>query len=460
MTTIVIDPGHGGNDPGATYRNFMEKTYNLSIALKVRDYLLNNYNVNILMTRTGDTTMSLSQRSSFANSRNADFYLSIHNNAAGGRGFESYIYNGAVSQQTQNYQSIIHDEIMSSVKQKYGITDRGKKRANFHVLRETQMNALLLEVLFVDNPADLNILNNPNFITDVSNAIARGVAKALSLPAKSTTGVLFKVIAGSFTDRKNAEERVTFLMSKGVSSFIVPTVISGIQYYRVQAGAYSSKENAEAQVEKVKQLGIAGAFIITEGKEPAPTPKPPAPPTPEELFTINGNTLLHAHQLDEFVRTVNPEAPSLGQFYVSFGNAYGIRGDVAYAQAIHETNYFRFTGLVKREQNNYAGIGATGPGNPGASFSTPEVGVHAQIQHLYAYSSTESIPAGFQQVDPRFHLVTRGIAKTWTDLNGRWAVPGTTYGQSIISIYRRMLTHAIEGLDQQKQAINSRLEEL
>ncbi|WP_421382188.1 N-acetylmuramoyl-L-alanine amidase [Bacillus salacetis] len=460
MTTIVIDPGHGGNDPGATYRNAQEKNYNLSIALKVRDYLQKNHNVNILMTRTSDITKSLNERSSFANVKNADFYLSIHNNAAGGRGFESYIYNGTVSQQTKNYQTIIHNEIMSAVRQKYGITDRGQKRANFHVLRETEMNALLLEVLFVDNEADLKILNNPNFISDVSTAIAKGVAKALSLPAKSPEGVLYKVIAGSFKDRKNAKDRVSFLLSKGIGSFIAPTMITGTQYYRVQAGAFAKKENAEEQVNKIKEIGIPGAFIITEGEEAPPEPEPTPPPTPEELFTINGNTLLHAHQLDDFVRTVNPEAPSLGQYYVSYGKAYGIRGDAAYAQAIHETDYFRFTGLVNKEQNNYAGIGATGPGNPGVSFATPEIGVHAHIQHLYAYSSTNTIPAGFQLVDPRFNLVTRGIAQTWTELNGRWAVPGTTYGQSIISIYRRMLNHTIQELDQQKQTLNDRLDEL
>jgi N-acetylmuramoyl-L-alanine amidase len=219
------------------------------------------------------------------------------------------------------------------------------------------------------------------------------------------------------------------------------------------------KANAEAQVDKVKQAGIPGAFIIIDGEEGTAPTKPPEP-APEELFTISGNILLHPHQLDDYVRTVNPEAPALGRFYTAYGQRYGIRGDVAYAQAIHETNYFRFTGIVKKEQNNFAGIGATGPGSPGASFSTPETGVHAHIQHLYAYASTGSIPEGLQQVDPRFNLVTRGVARYWTALNGRWAVPGTNYGESIIGIYKQMLTNSIGELEQQKQALNNRLDEL
>ncbi|TYS17947.1 sporulation protein [Rossellomorea vietnamensis] len=461
MKTIIIDPGHGGSDPGAIYGNAMEKTYNLTIALRVRDYLQANFDGSFLMTRTNDTTVSLSERSNFANSRNADFFLSIHNNAAGGTGFESYIYNGTVPEQTKNYQNSVHNEIMSSIKQKYGIKDRGKKRANFHVLRETEMSSILLEVLFIDNPDDLKLLNDPLFIPDVSAAIAKGVAKALALAPKNqdpSGEVLYKVIAGSFTERRNAEERVNVLSSKGIASFIVPAMISNKQTYRVQVGAYKEKENADARVDAVKQLGM-GAFIITENEGASP-PKTTAPPSPEELFTISGDTLLTPHQLDAYVRSVNPEAPSLGQYYEAYGKRYGMRGDAAFAQAILETDYFRFTGLVKKEQNNYAGIGATGPGNPGAVFSTPEIGVHAHIQHLYAYASTDSIPAGLQQVDPRFNLVTRGISEYWTSLNGRWAVPGTSYGQDILGVYRRMINLTIGELDKQKQELNNRLEEL
>lgn len=447
MTTVVIDPGHGGTDSGASFSGNLEKNFNLSIALKIRDFLQKFYEVNIVMTRESDTTMSLKQRTDLANSINADFYLSVHNNAGRGSGFESYIYNGTVPPQNVTEQKVIHDEAMLAVKSKYNIIDRGKKRANFHVLRETAMSAILLEVLFVDNTNDLALLNNPAFIEDVSSGIAKGVAKALALPVKTSSTLFYKVFAGSFKKRDNAEQRIQFLATKGMDAFIVPTTISGEQYYRVQAGTFSNKDNSEKRVEVLKQIGITDAFIISEGQTEEPES---TPPTPEELFTIKGETHLLGHQLDDFVRTINPDAPNLGKYYVQYGDVYGIRADVAYAQAIHETDYFRFTGIVQKEQNNYAGIGATGPGNPGTSFQSPEEGVHAHMQHLFAYASTDSIPEGFPLVDPRFNLVRRGSATTWTQLNGKWAVPGTTYGQSIISIFKKMVDHTIKELNAQK----------
>ncbi|MFG6115357.1 N-acetylmuramoyl-L-alanine amidase [Halobacillus sp. MO56] len=455
MKKIIIDPGHGGNDPGATYKSYEEKQFNLSIALKVRDYLLKNYEVDIGMTRTRDITVSLEERTRLANSKDADFFLSIHNNAAGGTGFESYIFSGTVPPATKAHQNIIHDMILDSVESKYGINDRGKKRANFHVLRETKMSALLLEVLFLDNPDDLEHLTDPEFIQDVSIAIAEGVKEAFDLPAKTVPGVLYKVIAGSFKNRTNAENRVQYLATHNIDSFIVPTTISGEQYYRVQAGAYSQRENAEQQVQKLKSIGITDAFILTEGEVPSPPPS-----TPEERFTIQGDIHLNPCQLEEFVKTINPDAPDLGAYYMEYGEIYGIRADVAYAQAIHETDYFRFTGVVDDKQNNFAGIGATGPDNPGASFATPAEGVHAHIQHLYAYASSEPIPNGYTKVDPRFDLVNRGSATTWTQLNGKWAVPGNNYGQSIISIFRRNINHALEQIDAQQVELQELLNDL
>ncbi|WP_322787581.1 glucosaminidase domain-containing protein [Alteribacillus persepolensis] len=160
-----------------------------------------------------------------------------------------------------------------------------------------------------------------------------------------------------------------------------------------------------------------------------------------------GETILSPELLNQFVRSVNSEAPQLGYYYVKYGEQYGIRGDVAFAQAIHETDYFRFTGVVKPEQNNFSGIGATGPGEPGASFDTPEEGVLAHIQHLYAYSSTDDLPREHALVDPRFDLVERGSAVTWIDLNGKWAVPGDRYGQMILNIYERIIKRSQQTLE-------------
>ena len=106
-------------------------------------------------------------------------------------------------------------------------------------------------------------------------------------------------------------------------------------------------------------------------------------------------------------------------------------------------------------QNNFCGLGASGfentgeealngvdpdravyiPGLHGLTFMTVADGVEAHIQHLYAYAADEELPDGCELVDPRFQYVKRGAAETWTDLNGRWAIPGDGYGESIIDDY-------------------------
>ncbi|WP_078381402.1 N-acetylmuramoyl-L-alanine amidase [Sutcliffiella halmapala] len=454
MKLIVLDPGHGGQDPGAVYQSLLEKNLNLEMATRVREQLERNYETRIAMTREGDTTVSLEARTNLANSLKADYYFSIHFNAGGGTGFESYRYNGTVSNQTIVYQETIHGEIVRVIAGKYNKRDRGIKTANFHVLRETNMPAMLIEILFIDNEGDRALIVNETFKRDVAAAIVEGIAKALSLPRK-TTSIMFKVIAGSFKDRKNAEARIQFLQENNIGAFIVQATLNGAPYFRVQAGAFRERENAEQMVQALNQLGVE-AFLIAEAQgsipptsppsNPPPTvepPPPPPPPTQPPGFSIKGLSVLKGEEMDLFVHKVNPTAPELGELYERIGRGYGIRGDVAFAQAIHETNYFRFTGIVKPEQNNYAGIGATGGSVTGASFATPEEGVLAHIQHLYAYASTEPLPSTYPKVDPRFDLVTRGIAPGWTDLNGRWAVPGTQYGQLILKIYERNLEEAI-----------------
>lgn len=71
----------------------------------------------------------------------------------------------------------------------------------------------------------------------------------------------------------------------------------------------------------------------------------------------------------------------------------------------------------------------------------------AHIQHLYAYCSTSAVPVGEKIVDPRFKLVTRGSATTWESLNGKWAVPGTNYGQDILAIYQKVVEFEVKGKD-------------
>ena len=142
---------------------------------------------------------------------------------------------------------------------------------------------------------------------------------------------------------------------------------------------------------------------------------------------IMGRTHCTEHKMRQYLLKKNPKVCEkyLGyaKFFLEEGKREGVRGDLAFAQSLHETKFFKFGGDVKPVQNNFAGLGTTGNGNPGLSFKTPQEGVRAQIQHLKAYASKKKLNQ--RCVDPRFNLVKqRGCAPYIEDLSGLWACPG------------------------------------
>ncbi|MBW3601661.1 MAG: glucosaminidase domain-containing protein [Actinobacteria bacterium] len=132
----------------------------------------------------------------------------------------------------------------------------------------------------------------------------------------------------------------------------------------------------------------------------------------------------------------------LARLFLQEGRAEGVRGDIAFAQAVVETGYFRFGGDVRPGAHNYAGLGAVGGGARGARFRTARLGVRAQIQHLRAYADPRARPGrlAHRLVDPRFGLVRpKGKARRWVKFgSGVWAADPTGYGRRILRIYRRM----------------------
>lgn len=143
---------------------------------------------------------------------------------------------------------------------------------------------------------------------------------------------------------------------------------------------------------------------------------------PSNVFASKG-----ASTPEEFCKIVYEEA-----------SAEGVRAEVVFGQIMHETGWLKFGGSVKAEQCNFAGLGATNSTEGGATFNDVRTGIRAQVQHLKAYASTAKLNKPC--VDPRFNLVKRGSAPMLFDLNGKWAVPGETYGQSILSIAKIVIS--------------------
>lgn len=146
---------------------------------------------------------------------------------------------------------------------------------------------------------------------------------------------------------------------------------------------------------------------------------------------------------------------------------YGIDPMMAIAQSILETGWFKYAGsAVTADQHNYCGLGVTSTGVKGAAFETIEDGVTAQLQHLFAYGCKDALASGEKVLDPRFSLVTRGVATYWQQLAGRWACPGydkakydtpqkameagNTYGQKILTLCKSIEATAVTDEDIRK----------
>lgn len=176
--TVVLDAGHGGHDPGAQSGGLREKDLTLDIVKRTINKL-KKYNVKVIATRTTDKFISLSGRASIANRNKADLFVSVHINSGGGTGFESFIYNGAIQSSTKSLQNAIH----SNVVKKLNVRDRGKKRANFAVVRETRMPAVLTENLFIDG--DNALLKKSSTLDKIAQGHADGIAEFLGLKKSS-----------------------------------------------------------------------------------------------------------------------------------------------------------------------------------------------------------------------------------------------------------------------------------
>ncbi|EFV71603.1 bacteriophage SPP1 complete nucleotide sequence [Bacillus sp. BT1B_CT2] len=189
---IMIDPGHGGHDSGAAANGLKEKDLVLAIAKKTKSILEKEYDVLVKLTRSTDVFIELAERSAMANKWGADYFVSIHINAGGGTGFETYRFHKlSTSSGTGQKQAAVHKAIFNKIKGK-GVKDRGTKSANYAVLRGTKMAAILTENLFIDNKNDAALLKQASFIDLLARGHAEGIAEAVGLKKAAKKGTVEK----------------------------------------------------------------------------------------------------------------------------------------------------------------------------------------------------------------------------------------------------------------------------
>ena len=175
MVKLCFDYGHGGKDPGALYNGRKESIDNLSIGREVARRV-RNFGIEVAETRTTDITVGLKERVDYANIGNYDYFISFHRNAFKpevARGVETFVYPYASPKANK-----LAYEVQIALTN-CGLKNRGVKKADFYVLRRTKMPAILVEIGFLDNTLDNNLLdiNRQQIIDELIKAIVLTVLR-------------------------------------------------------------------------------------------------------------------------------------------------------------------------------------------------------------------------------------------------------------------------------------------
>jgi len=232
--TIYIDPGHGGEDPGASYGGVQEKNLALSVANKLKANLI-QLGYQVLMTRTADYNVDFkTERSKMTNQSNADLFISIHFNSTGSdssnaTGIETYWYqydpeyqpkiNAAMhNDPTRLAESeILANQVQTSLISGTGAVNRGVRRDTFAVLRETAIPAILVELGFMNNPSDLQKIKQDSYQTKLANALAQGIDNWYGAVGSKPT-------SGTSTQKKSTEQSQMTTSQQSFFNKILPAI--------------------------------------------------------------------------------------------------------------------------------------------------------------------------------------------------------------------------------------------
>lgn len=210
---IVIDPGHGGKDPGAMAFGIKEKDIALKIAKKVASFLKEKSRYEVVLTRNRDVFLPLEERTAIANANKCDLFISIHTNAHADRsksGIETYFLNLATDagamrvaafenatsthsigelqdilttlmkkskiDESTRLARFVHTNLVTGFGQHYRPRDLGVKQAPFYVLLGAQMPAILAEISFITNPEEAKLLQNDEHLNKIAAQLAAGIA--------------------------------------------------------------------------------------------------------------------------------------------------------------------------------------------------------------------------------------------------------------------------------------------
>lgn len=249
MRTVIIDPGHGGVEPGAIFQDRKEKDDNLRLALLLGD-ILENEGVRVLYTRTADIDQTPKEKAAIANRSDADFFISLHRNAmpvpGSGSGALTLVYEnqGEAGLLAQNIQEALADT---------GFADLGvQERPGLAVLNRTQMPAVLIESGFIDNVKD-NQFYDQN-LNQIAQAIADGI---LSTFQEVERPVYYQIQTGAYRNRDLADQMEEQLYAQGFPVFM----IEEDGWYKLRVGSFLGLDHAVHMEQQLRQKGYPTVMI-------------------------------------------------------------------------------------------------------------------------------------------------------------------------------------------------------
>lgn len=317
---IVIDPGHGGKDPGARGSMSWEKDINLAIALKTGEYIKQNIrNAKVIYTRHDDSTVELRDRPKIANKANADLFISIHTNSAESRrtmgaetwimgiakdqanlevamkensvmlqeddysskydkfdpkSSESYIMFSLTQKVFQEQSTDLAQKIQTQFRERVNRNDRDVKQAGFWVLYNTKMPSVLVETGFITSPAEEKYLNSKEGQDYLASSIFRACRDYLN-EIDSRSGIPVKVSQDSIVLNDSVPDtgEIYYMVQIAASASKIEikpanfkglkeiTEIPGNDRFRYAAGSFTNRPSAIRFKNKILSL-YPGAFVI------------------------------------------------------------------------------------------------------------------------------------------------------------------------------------------------------
>lgn len=273
---LVIDPGHGGKDPGhlALEKGMKdEKHLNLIIAQKLGKYISENLaNVEVHFTRNTDVFTSLDARVDFANNLKADYLLSIHCNGSDNImtfGTESHVHNRK-TKKSLDLANLIESQFKNRAARKSrGVKTGRDRRHSVQVLKYSNMPSVLVECGFITNKKEANFLNSVYGQEIIASAVFRAFRAYLKINYPSTN---FEKPAKASISNSNVYrvqimssidliEKSPAFVNLGVPVEAVKVSSSSMYKYKYYAGSFSSKEAAKKVLEKAQKNGFPDAFI-------------------------------------------------------------------------------------------------------------------------------------------------------------------------------------------------------